>query len=225
MLGRRTKHSRRTSVELVFHPEQQALVQEQGEAGAARVVQAQSGDEGGNAEEISLAALMMLSGTAAEQALEVVMNEEMVKGVEDGPSGMKKEAMGEATAAKGENLSGEIGGEFLGVMEDVSMAEVVSGVGQWNDRGGLGQRPREGEMGEASGVGGVAPQSEVGAEMWAMIEMERLQEALVAERLRAKNAEKEVAFLLGLTEKARQDGAQTKSRRLQGVLGKERARV
>lgn len=55
-----------------------------------RVVQAQSGDEGDSAEEISLAVLMMLSSTAAEQALEVVLNEEMVKGAEDRPSGMKK---------------------------------------------------------------------------------------------------------------------------------------
>lgn len=157
MLGRGTKRSWRTSTDLVFQPEQQALVQEQGEAGAARVVQAQSRDEGGSTEEISLAALMMLSGTAVEQALEVVLNEEMVKGAEDRLSGMKKEAMGEATAAKGENLSREIGGEVLGVTEDVSMAEVASGVGQWTDRGGLGQRPREGEMDEASGVGGVAP--------------------------------------------------------------------
>lgn len=58
--------------------------------------------------------------------------------------------MGEATAAEGENLSREIGGEVLGTTEDVSMAEVSSGVGQWTDQGGLGQRPREGEMGEAS---------------------------------------------------------------------------
>lgn len=34
-----------------------------------------------------------------------------------------------------------------------------------------------------------------------------------------------MAFLLGLTEKARKDGVQTESRRLQGVLGNERARV
>lgn len=61
--------------------------------------------------------------------------------------------------------------------------------------------------------------------MWVMIEMERLQEALAAERLREKNAEQEVAFLLGLTKKVRQDRAQTESRRLQGVLGNERARV
>lgn len=38
MLGRREKWSQQTSVELVVHPKQQALVQEQGEAIQAREV-------------------------------------------------------------------------------------------------------------------------------------------------------------------------------------------
>lgn len=50
----------------MYHPVQQALVQEQGETSQARVVQMQPRDEGSSAEEISLVALMMLSGNAAE---------------------------------------------------------------------------------------------------------------------------------------------------------------
>lgn len=120
--------------------------------------------EGSSAEEISLAGLMMLSGTVAEQALEVVLNKETVKEAEDRPSEMKKEAMGEAMEAKGENSPGGIRGEVWGAMDDVSMAEAVSAVEQ---------RPIEGEAGDGIGVDGG---------MLATTVVEELQKVLAAER-------------------------------------------
>ena len=48
---------------------------------------------------------------------------------------------------------------------------------------------------------------------------------LVVERVRVENAKQEVSFLLGLMEKAQEDGAQMEARQLQVVVDAEWARV
>lgn len=87
----------------------------------------------------------------------MVLNEEPMMEAEDRPLGMKKEAMGEAIEAKGENSPGGTRGDVQGATEDVNMGEVASVVSPVTSLGRLGQGSTEGEAGDETGLGVVEP--------------------------------------------------------------------
>ena len=152
----------------------------------------------------------------------VIDDDEPMMQVENSPPEMIKSAI-EAEEEVGEIKSPEQPTKkSLRDVGDISAGEGMSGAGPLISLG----IPGQGSIGrEVSGVNVEKVWLDAGGRDQASNNEEELQRMLALEKTRAENAEQEVGFLLGLTEKVREDGAQTEARRLQVVVNTERARV